>query len=138
MLDHNAEHPQDEQMETFEPDLYTLVDENGNEKVFELIDVIQEDDKAYFALVPHIEDPEELLEELELVVLAVSEDEEGNEVLSPVESDEEYERIANIFLARLDEACDCEDDDCDCGCENDDCDCEEHDLVCGCDNFHED
>ena len=118
MLDHNAENAQDEIMEDMEPDLYTLVDEDGNEKVFELIDVLEDEGKAYFALIPHVETPEELLADCELVVLAVTTDDNGNEILAPIESDEEYERIANIFLERLDEDCDCdcEDDGCDCGC----------------------
>lgn len=118
MLDHTAENANDESMENFEPDIYTLVDEDGNEKLFELVDVIEEGDKAYFALIPHVETPEELLEECELAVLSVTTDENGNEILAPVESDEEYERIANQFLERLDCDCDCDcdDEDCDCGC----------------------
>ncbi len=118
MQDHNAENAQDEIMEDMAPDLYTLVDEEGNEKVFELIDVLEDEGKAYFALIPHVETPEELLADCELVVLAVTTDDNGNEILAPIDSDEEYERIANIFLERLDEDCDCdcEDDGCDCGC----------------------
>ena len=118
MQDHNAENAQDEIMEDMEPDLYTLVDEEGNEKVFELIDVLEDEGKAYFALIPHVETPEELLADCELVVLAVTTDDNGNEILAPIDSDEEYERIANIFLERLDEDCDC-----DCDCEDDGCDC---------------
>ncbi len=93
-------------------DLYTLVDEEGNEKLFELVDVLDEDGKVYFALIPHIEDPAALLEgEVELVVLQAITDEDGNEILEPVESDEEYERIADLFIARLDEDEDDEDED---------------------------
>jgi len=99
----------DELMESGE--LYTLVDEEGNEKLFELIDVLEEDGKVYFALIPHAEDPAELLEECELVVLAVQEGEEGGDILVPIESDEEYERIADIFIQRLEEEEDEEDDD---------------------------
>ena len=91
----------DELMESGE--LYTLVDEEGNEKLFELIDVLEEDGKVYFALIPHAENPEELLEECELVVLAVQQSEDGGDILVPIESDEEYERIAEIFIQRLEE-----------------------------------
>lgn len=97
------------------PELYTLVSEDGEEKLFELIDVMEEEGKVYFALIPHIENPEELLDgEVELVVLSVTTAEDGSEVLEPIESDEEYERIANLFLERLDEDCECDDEDCDC------------------------
>ncbi|MBR5371000.1 MAG: DUF1292 domain-containing protein [Oscillospiraceae bacterium] len=86
------------------PELYTLVDEEGNEKLFELIDTLEENGTVYFALVPHIEDPSELLNgEMELVVLVAGTDDDGNDILEPVESDEEYERIAQIFIDRLEE-----------------------------------
>lgn len=119
MADLNTPMEQDDIMDA--PELYTLVDEEGNEKLFELIDVLEEDGKVYFALIPHIENPEELLDgEVELVVLSVTSGEDGSDILEPIESDEEYERIAQIFLDRLDEECDCEDDDCDCGCHHHD------------------
>lgn len=96
-------------------ELYTLVDEEGNEKLFELIDVLEEDGKVYFALIQHVEDFSELQDdECELVVLNVSSDEDGSDILIPIESDEEYERIAQIFIERLEEDCDCEDEDCEC------------------------
>ena len=113
MADQNTPMEFDETMEA--PELYTLVDEEGNEKLFELIDVLEEDEKVYFALIPHIENPEELLDgEVELVVLSVVAGEDGTDILEPIESDEEYERIAQLFLDRLDEECDCDDEDCDC------------------------
>lgn len=99
---------QDELMDA--PELYTLVDEEGNEKLFELIDVLEEDGKVYFALIPHVENPAELLEECELVVLAVQEGEDGADILVPIESDDEYERIAQIFIDRLEDEVDEEDE----------------------------
>ena len=102
MQDQNTPMEQDELMDA--ADLYTLVDEEGNEKLFELIDVLEENGQVYFALIPHIENPAELLDgEVELVVLCAKNDEDGNEILEPIESDEEYERIAELFIARLDE-----------------------------------
>ncbi len=110
MQEQNMPMEQDELMDN--ADLYTLVDEDGNEKLFELIDVLEENGQVYFALIPHIENPEELLEgEVELVVLCAKTDAEGNEILEPIESDEEYERIADLFIARLDEEADDEDGD---------------------------
>ena len=78
------------------PELYTLVSEDGEEKLFELIDVMEEDGKVYFALIPHIENPEELLDgEVELVAFGI----DG--------------KLAQR-LERLDEDCECDDEDCDC------------------------
>ena len=94
------------------PELYTLMDEEGNEKLFELIDTLEENGTVYFALIPHIEDPNELLQgEVELVVLVAGTDEDGNDILEPIESDEEYERIAQIFIDRLDEEYDDEEEE---------------------------
>lgn len=101
MQEQNTPMEQDELTDAV--DLYTLVDEDGNEKLFELIDMLEENGQVYFALIPHIEDPAELLEgEIELVVLAAKTDDEGSEILEPIESDEEYERIAELFISRLD------------------------------------
>ncbi len=102
MQDQNTPMEQDAMMD--DADLYTLVDEEGNEKLFELIDILEENGQVYFALIPHIEDPAELLEgEIELVVLNAKTDNDGNEILEPIDSDEEYNRIAEAFLERLNE-----------------------------------
>lgn len=110
MQDQNTPMEQDAMMDG--ADLYTLVDEEGNEKLFELIDVLEDNDQVYFALIPHIADPAELLEgEVELVVLNAKTDEDGNEILEPIETDEEYDRIAEAFLERLNEEDDEDDED---------------------------
>lgn len=110
MQDQNTPMEQDAMMD--EADLYTLVDEEGNEKLFELIDILEENGQVYFALIPHIEDPNELLEgEVELVVLNAKKDADGNEILEPIETDEEYDRIAEAFLERLNEEDDEEDEE---------------------------
>ena len=102
MSDQTAPNEMDEMMEQDAPELYTLVDEDGNEKLFELIDILEEDKKVYFALIPHVESPEELLDgEAELVVLNVEEGEDGSDILVPIEDDDEYARIADIFIDRL-------------------------------------
>ena len=115
MADQNTPREMDDMDVMEAPELYTLVDEEGNEKLFELIDVLEEGEKMYFALIPHIENPEELLDgEVELVVLSVVAGEDGTDILEPIESDAEYERIAQLFIDRLDEDCDCDDEDCGC------------------------
>lgn len=85
-------------------DLYTLVDEEGEEQVFELMDTYEEDDRLYYALVPYYDNPEEMAEaDTELVVLRSEEDENGEETLATIDDDEEYERIGKIFMDRLSE-----------------------------------
>lgn len=86
-------------------DLYTLVDEEGKEQTFELLDTYEtEDGELYYALVPYYEDPAEMAEaDIELVVLRSEEDENGEETLASIDDDAEYERIGQIFMERLSE-----------------------------------
>lgn len=98
----------DEELE-YTPDLYTLVDEEGNEQTFELLDVLEENDCRYYALVPYQPEPEELLEEDgELVILRAEEDGD-EETLVSIEDDEEFDRIGQLFLERIEAAFDEED-----------------------------
>lgn len=107
------------EMNEMTPDLYTLVDEEGSEQTFELLDAMEENGEKYYALVPYYENPEDLANDNgELVILkAVMEGDE--EILASIDDDDEFNRIGEIFLKRLDEMFEddcCDDDDCDCGC----------------------
>ena len=83
-------------------DLYTLVDEDGVEQQFELLDTMDVGDDRYYALVPYYADPsQELGSDTELVVLKSEFDENDEETLVSLDNDEEYERIGNMFLERL-------------------------------------
>ncbi|MDE7302968.1 MAG: DUF1292 domain-containing protein [Oscillospiraceae bacterium] len=83
-------------------DLYTLVDEDGVEQQFEMLDVMEVDDERYYALVPYYDDPTKEIEaDTELVVLKSEYDENNDETLVSIDNDEEYEKIGNMFLERL-------------------------------------
>ena len=99
----------------FEPDLFTLEDEDGNEQTFELVDVYKEDDIVYYALIPQQSDPNNLEEDDYFVILKKDENDEDGYLVS-VDDEEELDRIADIFMERImhDDEGDCEDDDCDC------------------------
>ena len=84
------------------PNLLSLVDEEGNEQSFELLDVLEIDDNRYFALIPYYENPEESLEDNGDLIVLKSETVDGEEMLASIEDDEEYERIGEMFLERLD------------------------------------
>lgn len=85
-------------------DLFTLVDEDNVEQTFEKIDEMDVGDEHYYALVPYYDDPTKELEaDTELVVLKSEYDENNEETLVTIEDDEEYERIGNMFLERLNE-----------------------------------
>ncbi len=86
----------------FNPEIFTLTDEEGNEHEFELMDVMEVDGTTYYALVPYSEDPEAALEEdTELVILKAGADDDGVDFLSTIDNDEEYDRIGNMFIDRI-------------------------------------
>ena len=87
----------------YTPEIFTLTDEDGNEQEFELMDIMEDNGTVYYALVPYTEDPDAMIEEdTELVVLKVGE-ENGEEFLATIDNDEEYERIGQLFIQRISE-----------------------------------
>lgn len=89
--------------EEFGNDIVTVVDDEGNQHEFEIVDAIETDDGRYVALLPIYHDPNELLnDDGELVILTVKE-ENGEDLLVPIEDDNEFEEIAGIFEERLSE-----------------------------------
>lgn len=91
----------------YTPDLYTLVDEDGNEQTFEMLDAMERNGETYYALTPY---PEDLEHDGEVVILkAVMEDDE--EIMVSIEDDDEYEEIGAEFLRRINEIFDFDDDE---------------------------
>lgn len=97
-------------MNDYTPDIYTLEDEDGNEQAFELLDVMEYEGEKYFALTPYFDDPEKLLEYDGEVVILKSEYEGDDEMMVTIEDDAEYERVGAVFIERLREMYDFEDD----------------------------
>ncbi|KUO50611.1 MAG: hypothetical protein APF76_08165 [Desulfitibacter sp. BRH_c19] len=86
--------------ENFEMDnTITLVDENGGEIEFEIIDMIEVDEEEYAILLPKTNDG---VGE-EAIILKVGIDDEGEEMLYEIESDDEWEMVANIWQENLEE-----------------------------------
>lgn len=99
-------------MEDYNPDIITVVDEDGQEHEFEVLDRIEtDDDKKYVAMIPVFNEADELLnDDGELIILRVIEDEDGN-ILEPIEDEEEFDEIGGIFKDRLGEYFDFNDDE---------------------------
>ncbi|NLP26292.1 MAG: DUF1292 domain-containing protein [Clostridiales bacterium] len=102
----------------YTPDLYTLVDEEGNEETFEMMDVIEIDEQRYFALMPYLPEAEDLLDSDGELVILKSDIVDGEEILVSIDDDNEFDKIGKMFLERLEAmfeevGCEC-DDDCDC------------------------
>ena len=94
--------PEDNAMEPeFGSEILTIVDEEGAEHEFELLDTEEIDGVRYVALAPVFEDGDDLLEDSgELVVLRATE-ENGEEYLDAIEDEEEFDRISEFFMERL-------------------------------------
>ena len=89
--------------ENFDSELFTLTDEDGKAQDFELLDQMEVNGEMYYAFVPYYESPEADEEDVdgELVVLKMEEDEDGEESLITIDDDDEYARIGQMFLERL-------------------------------------
>lgn len=87
--------------EEYQPDLVSLSDDEGKEYNFEVLDSFDENDTQYVAMTPY-DDENELDEEIDgsLVIMKVVE-EDGENYFVEIEDDDEYERIANEFVTRL-------------------------------------
>lgn len=87
--------------------LITLVDEEGEEHRFNLLNVVELDGAKYAVMVPEGNVANENDEE-EAVIFRIETDDEGEEVLVDIEDDEEFARVCDY----LDELMyDYEDDD---------------------------
>lgn len=81
--------------------LVSVLDDEGNEHQFELLDAIETDEGRYVALLPIYTEAEAAIEDDgELVILEVVND-EGEDLLVPIEDDEIFENIAAAFQDRL-------------------------------------
>lgn len=82
-------------------DIISLSDEEGNEYNFEILDRIETEDGDYVALLPIYDDPQDTLDDNgELVIMRVGE-EDGEEYYENIEDDDEYDTVADAFIARL-------------------------------------
>ena len=88
--------------ENFGNNIVSVVDEEGVEHTFEELDRIETDDGRYIALLPIYKDAEEILDgDGELIILSVVEDEDGETYLEPIEDENLFNEIGEIFEERL-------------------------------------
>ena len=90
--------------EEYNPDIVSVVDENGEEHIFEELDRIETDEGRFVALLPIYQDAEEILDDDgELIILSVVEDADGETYLEPIEDESLFDKIGNAFEERLDD-----------------------------------
>ena len=98
------------EMNEYTPELFELIDSDGNKKNFELIDAAEIKGEQYFAMIPAIEDEDFLNANCDLVILKTIY-EEDEEILASIDDDEEFMEVSEFFLQRMEEAMDMYDDE---------------------------
>ena len=87
----------DVQKELFEDDeIYTLTDEDGVEKEFQLLGACELEGIEYLALIP-LDDNEAG----EYVILKHELDDNGEDMLVTIDDDDEFDRVADFFEVQL-------------------------------------
>ncbi|HEU4964785.1 MAG TPA: DUF1292 domain-containing protein [Bacilli bacterium] len=74
--------------------ILTLTDEEGNDHEFEVIQVLEIEDKTYTILMPAEENSND---EDEAIILRMDKDGEGNDILSYIEDDAEWDMVAEVY-----------------------------------------
>ena len=98
------------EMNEYTPELFELIDDQGNKKQFELIDAAEVRGEQYFAMLPAVEDDDYLNADCDLVILK-SIEEDGEEILASIDNDDEFEVVSAFFLERIEDALNSFDDD---------------------------
>lgn len=89
--------------EFYEPDIISVNDEDGNEILFELLERYETDDDVYVAITRYYETDEEIVEgDYEVIILKVVND-DGEEYLTEIEDEMEFEQISDILMAKVEE-----------------------------------
>ena len=88
--------------EDFGPNFITLTDEDGNDIELEYVDAIEVDGQTYMAFFPTVDDEadEAAAEDFGLVILK-SVMENGEELLSTLDSDGELDKVYDLFMEQL-------------------------------------
>lgn len=95
--------------EAFGPDFITVTDEDGNEFELELIDTLEHEGVTYYAMFPAVAENEDTGEPVDVdaddeeygLVIMKALEENGEEILSTLDSDEELDTIYNLFMERF-------------------------------------
>ena len=84
----------------YDADIITLVDDDGVQHEFEILDAIETDDGRYCALLPYYGDDSDAADDSEYYILQVVEV-DGSEELTEIEDSEMLDTLAEIFEDRF-------------------------------------
>ena len=87
--------------EEYGNDIISLMDEEGNETEYDMIDAVELDGQTYVALLPLYENPEDIVEEDYQVVILKMVEEDGEEILLTINDEAEFDAVWQAFEDRL-------------------------------------
>lgn len=95
--------------ENFGPDFITVTDEDGNDFELELVDTLEHRGVTYYAMFPAVEEDEATGEPKDVdaddeeygLVIMKGIEENGEELLSTLDSDEELDEVYELFMERF-------------------------------------
>ena len=87
--------------EEFNPDLVSVIDEDGVEHIFEELDRIETDNGRYVALLPVYDEAEDIIDDDGEIIILQGEEENGETFLAPIEDQKVFDEIGQIFEERL-------------------------------------
>lgn len=89
--------------EEYGPDFITVTDEDGNDIELELLDVLEHKGQTYMAFFPAVLEEDEVNEDSDDygMVILKSIQENGEELLSTLDSEEELTEIYDLFMEML-------------------------------------
>ena len=95
--------------ENFGPDFITVTDEDGNDFELELVDTLEHKGITYYAMFPAVEEDEATGEPKDIdmddeeygLVIMKGIEENGEELLSTLDSDEELDTVYELFMERF-------------------------------------
>ncbi len=102
MSEKEKEINEEEEME--DVDLISLLDDDGNEYEFEVLDEIDHKDGHYYALMPTFDMPDQDIESgSTYMIFEAVEDENGDPQLAEIDDEDLLDELAEIFESHFDE-----------------------------------
>ena len=93
----------DNEKDYYEPDIISVTDDNGDEILFELLEKYENGGNTYVAITEYRDDAEEIVEaDYEVLILKVLED-DGNEYLSEIENEDEFNQVSDVLMKMVEE-----------------------------------
>ena len=85
-------------MDAYGSDFLTIVDEDGQEYELEVLSTLEYNDATYLAVIPAGNSQQELEQEVSILK---SVEEDGEDILSVIEDEQELEAVYNILMDSL-------------------------------------